>query len=726
MVDRLRRIPAWGWLAAIVVISFAFRAWLARGMVAPFIFVDELIYAELARSLADSGQRLVRDVPTTGYGIGYPLLISPAYALFDRLPDAYAAVKTINALLMSLAAVPAYLLARRLVGEWWALAAAVLAVAIPSMAYTGTVMTENAFYPLFLLIAWQLARVLERPTAVGQVLLLVLIAVAYTIRVQALVLVPAALTAPILLALFERRRSTLRPFLAAYGIVVAGGAAIVALQLARGHDVSGLLGAYSVVGEGGYDTRLVLDYLVWHLAELDLYVAVLPVAATLVLLANVGRLPRRLQEHLAVTVALTSWLGLAVAAFASRFAANRIQERNFFVVAPLLLICLVAWVERGAPRPRIAALAAAATAALAPLLIPFERFIETGVVSDTLALVALWRLYGNLIADSVEWTVAVAGVALGCLFLLVPRRWTPALPGDRPGRLRARFPAGLVGEHAGRRRAWLQGRIGRCALSGNPDSRPCLDRRRRRRRARFGALVRCARPFRREPERVLQSLGRCGLRRRRADPRRAGGDPGDEANVRRHVSHRRGQGSARAAVLRGRLDRARRGGGRARPRARDDPVARGRPARRDDDDDQGLYPNDTWSGKSVNGRANAAWRHARRHDRERPALFKDDQIVTASIGGRAVARARVAPTGRRTLRSACAPSAGRAGSSSRSLAPGCPVRATPESSAPTSPSCTAREDCVRRQPALPSATGIGNYVRARSPGWRRQRPAGMS
>ncbi len=428
MVDRLRRVPAWGWLAAIVVISFAFRAWLARGMVAPFIFVDELIYAELARSLADSGERLVRDVHTTGYGIGYPLLIAPAYALFDRLPDAYAAVKTINALLMSLAAVPAFLLARRLVGDWWALGAAVLAVAIPSMAYTGTVMTENAFYPLFLLIAWQLARVLERPTAVGQVLLLVLIALAYTIRVQALVLVPAALTAPILLAIFERRRSTLRAFLAAYGIVVAGGAAIVALQLARGHDLSGLLGAYSIVGEGGYDTRLVLDYLVWHLAELDLYVAILPVAATLVLLADVGRLPRRLQEHLAVTVSLTGWLGLAVAAFASRFAANRIQERNFFVVAPLLLICLVAWVERGAPRPRIAALAAAATAALAPLLIPFERFIETGVVSDTLALVALWRLYGNLIADSVEWTVGVAGVALGCLFVLVPRRWTPVLP----------------------------------------------------------------------------------------------------------------------------------------------------------------------------------------------------------------------------------------------------------------------------------------------------------
>ncbi|MBA3427689.1 MAG: hypothetical protein H0U07_03845, partial [Actinobacteria bacterium] len=53
MVDSVRRVPApWAWLAGIVVASFLLRAWLARGMVAPFIMVDELIYSELARSIA--------------------------------------------------------------------------------------------------------------------------------------------------------------------------------------------------------------------------------------------------------------------------------------------------------------------------------------------------------------------------------------------------------------------------------------------------------------------------------------------------------------------------------------------------------------------------------------------------------------------------------------------------------------------------------------------------
>ena len=131
MVDRARAVPAWGWLAAIVVLSFALRAWLARGMVAPFIMVDELIYSELGRSIAAGDGFEVRDAPAGGFSLVYPLLISPAYALFDALPDAYAAVKTLNALLMSLAAVPTYLLARRLLAPSLSLLAAVLAVALP-------------------------------------------------------------------------------------------------------------------------------------------------------------------------------------------------------------------------------------------------------------------------------------------------------------------------------------------------------------------------------------------------------------------------------------------------------------------------------------------------------------------------------------------------------------------------------------------------------------------
>ncbi|MHB1242207.1 MAG: glycosyltransferase family 39 protein, partial [Gaiellaceae bacterium] len=198
-------MPAWASLAVVVVLSAAFRLQLSRDSPAPWIFVDELIYSELAKSLAAGGDLLVRDAPTAGYGIVYPLLISPAWALFDSVPDAYAAAKAINAVLISLAAVPAYALARRVVGHGFALAAAVLAVAIPSLVYSGTIMTENAFYPLFLVVVLSLVLVLERPTLVRQTVLVALLGVAYLTRPQAAALVAAALTAPLVQGLLGAR-----------------------------------------------------------------------------------------------------------------------------------------------------------------------------------------------------------------------------------------------------------------------------------------------------------------------------------------------------------------------------------------------------------------------------------------------------------------------------------------------------------------------------------------
>ena len=50
-----------------------------------------------------------------------------------------------------------------------------------------------------------------------------------------------------------------------------------------------------------------------------------------------------------------------------------------FLLAPLFLIALLAWIDRGAPRPRVAAaLAAVGLGAALPALIPYDRFIETG------------------------------------------------------------------------------------------------------------------------------------------------------------------------------------------------------------------------------------------------------------------------------------------------------------------------------------------------------------
>ena len=425
----LRRIPAWAWLAAIVLASTAFRAVIGRGIAAPFIFVDELIWSEIARGIADDGEPLLRGVPDPGYSIVYPLVLSPLYALFDTLPDTYEAVKVLNGAVMSLAAVPAYLLARRVVAQGLALLAALMTVAIPSLAYSGTVMTENVFYPLFLTLALVLVLTLERPTGARVALVLVVLGALYGTRVQAAALVPAVLLAPALDAVFERRgiRSTLARFRLLYGAFAALAVLALAIQVAGGSSLRETLGAYAAVGDASYELGEVLRYLVWHTAELALYLLVVPVAATIVLVARARSLDRALQAFLATLLALTACLLPSVAAFASVFSL-RIQERNLFYVAPLFVVALLAWIERGAPRPRALAFTAALVSALLVLLVPFDRFLTTSAITDTLMLLPFWSLQDHIGQTWIAPAALGLAVALAAAFLLVPRRFAIVLP----------------------------------------------------------------------------------------------------------------------------------------------------------------------------------------------------------------------------------------------------------------------------------------------------------
>jgi hypothetical protein len=425
LVDRLRRVPVWAWLAVIVGASIFFRTWLGSRMPAPFIFTDELTYQENARSFAAGTGIQVRDEPFGIVSVLYPLLLAPAYLLFDSLPDAYAAARTINAVVMSLAAIPAYLIARRLLPAGLSLLAALLAVALPSLAYTGTLMSENAFYPAFLLAAWALLCTLDEPTPKRQVVLLGACGVVTLVRVQGLAVVLAALSAPLLLRLVARR--PLRPWVPLYCVVAGGALLVLVAQVARGASISSLFGAYEVVGKESYDLVDVLRYVFWHLAELDLYVGVIPFAAFLLLAARIRSLEPPVQAFVAATFALTVWTLIIVAAFASRFA-GAIVERNMFVVAPLLLTGLLIWIDRGLPRPRVYAVVAAGVAAVLPALIPYERFLQLKVRSDTLMIVPLWNLQDEVGLPRLDDVVLLGGIVAAALFVLVPRRYALMLP----------------------------------------------------------------------------------------------------------------------------------------------------------------------------------------------------------------------------------------------------------------------------------------------------------
>ena len=114
---------------------------------------------------------------------------------------------------MSLAAVPVFLWGRSLMATRWALVAAALTLALPGLAYSGLVMTEAVFYPVFVLAAWATAAALVSPTrgaagaARGRAS-----ASRVATRLQAIVLLAVIVTAFVLDAAIARRRPQLRRY----------------------------------------------------------------------------------------------------------------------------------------------------------------------------------------------------------------------------------------------------------------------------------------------------------------------------------------------------------------------------------------------------------------------------------------------------------------------------------------------------------------------------------
>jgi glycosyltransferase involved in cell wall biosynthesis len=424
----VRALPMWAWLGALYALSVTVQLALALRVPSPWIMVDELVYSDMARSFASTGHFLIRGVHGD-YGFVYPLLLSPAYAIFGPMSDVYQWARVIDALVMSSAVFPAYLLARRVVRPATALAAAAFAIAVPSLVYVGTLMTENAFYPIFLWFAFALVVMLERPTLRNQLIVLALCVLAFETRAQAVALFAAALTAPLVLAWIERGRPrSLKAFAPLYGIVVGAVVLVAIVEAARGRSPAAILGSYSKTSNGGYHVWPVIRWLVLHVAELDLSLFVLPFAAVIVLVANARHLDRRLRIFAAAVTSVSVWLVLEVAVFASQYS-HRVEERNFFYLAPLFLLGLLAWIERGQPRPPRAAIAAAGLAAALPGALPFLSLLNITSQSDTIGLQPWWYLGDGLAGrNSVALVAVLLSLALGAAFLWLGPRHAPLLP----------------------------------------------------------------------------------------------------------------------------------------------------------------------------------------------------------------------------------------------------------------------------------------------------------
>jgi hypothetical protein len=432
---RIAALPIAVSLGGLVLLSILVRFLFALLVPAPWIFADELTYSELAKSFAATGHFAIRDVPSLGVGPLYPIVISPAWAAFSDVPHAYVLAKGINSVLMSLTAVPTYLLARRLLTRSWSLVAAGLVLLVPSTIYAGTIMTENLFYPLFVASSLGIVLTLERPTARRQLGTLILIGLAVLTRSQAIALLAAFVTAIVATSATDAALKRLSPrfvveelrrYVITWLTLLGGFVALLGWQSLSGRPTLAILGDNRGLLNQAYSLADVAKWFVYHVAELDLYVGLLPFAALIVLAFNVtSRTDRQLRVFAIAALSISFWLVLVVAFFTSGLSRydvhsySHVEDRYTFYVVPLLVIALLAWITRRTPgSPRLAAAAAIAAGGLI-LVLPLRDLIHNNAVPDALAFLpwVVTDAEGMVIARPyVELFAAVVTIALAILF----------------------------------------------------------------------------------------------------------------------------------------------------------------------------------------------------------------------------------------------------------------------------------------------------------------------
>lgn len=409
-------------LAVAATVAFGIYALLAYGAYVPHFFNDELYYMEAGTSVA-RGDGLRFHGEEWGFGPLFPLWIAGLVRSTNTQEAAYELVKLANAALFALAVVPVYLLARRLLPAWPSVGVATLSLVIPSSMYVAVVMTESLAFVLAMWSMYAITRALERPTPARQLTAIAVVALAVLTRTQFVALLVAYVTSLIaVVAVSPTQRAYARAhrlgFWPTAGALLAG---LAWLSLATGaeHRTEDALGDYAPLVRS-YDLVDVGRLFLWHVGDIGLYVAVVPlVVAPVVLFGQWAAARHGATEDaafLALFVSVNGIMLLLVAAFASTD--NRegaaLFDRYTFYVVPLWLIVLALWLHKGLPRPAGPIALGAVVAVVAVASMPFdelgaenwfrqfqavstEAWGKAGLVAERLPIVSL-RTLGILFA----------------------------------------------------------------------------------------------------------------------------------------------------------------------------------------------------------------------------------------------------------------------------------------------------------------------------------------
>jgi hypothetical protein len=347
-------------LVAIVAMGAALTVWFVLQCVQYFIQPDELEYLKQSREIARTLHPILPSDPFfSSWSQLQPLLLSPVWGLIHDTNTAHRVMGIVNALMMASTAIPAYLLALRVIGRRrLAYLVALLTVVVPWMAAAATMMTEVAAYPAFVWAALAVQHAIARPSPRADLIGVLGVALAYFARPQLAVLGVALVVGLVVQEVrfaeagsdpLARRRDRLWRGLraAVWRHRWLLGAAVVALI------------AYAVVQPnvfGGYSRKGVTDSALnapglWMfgrelLAYVTVGVAVVPLAMAVAWALQTFARPLTREQHAfallaTITIAL---LVFVVGGFTARYTPQGINSRYLFYICPLLFVAMTALV----------------------------------------------------------------------------------------------------------------------------------------------------------------------------------------------------------------------------------------------------------------------------------------------------------------------------------------------------------------------------------------------
>ena len=418
---RLAAVPAWVWLAGIVLASFGGRLVAAAARLTPYYLPDEYIYPSLARSLAEHGRPLIR-----GAGVHFPALLdpivtAPVWLVTDDPLTAFRLTQGLHAIVFSLAAIPAYLLCRRLdLPHWIGLCVAALAVAIPDGVYASTMLADPLAYPLVLAAVYAGVCVVARPSLRMQVAFATFSALAVLARIQYIVVPLAVLGAELVADRANPLRSLRRVWLTIALLAVPPAALFATLGADR------VLGVYAHADRALHPASM--SHWVGREAMLLAYAggwAIVP-GAVVGLLAALARPCSRSELAFGVTTLLLAGTLLLEAAQIADTDSQRFQERYLFTLVPLLGTAFGLYVRRGLPARVPVGLLSAALLLLAAR-VPLSGYAAAHNKDDSPTLWAVLRLEGLISVGNGSLAVALVAAALSGLAALVAFRKLPAV-----------------------------------------------------------------------------------------------------------------------------------------------------------------------------------------------------------------------------------------------------------------------------------------------------------